>query len=298
MDITLQQERLQKTHRNDLLKIIALVTMFIDHLGMLYFPEHMIFRTIGRIAYPIFAYQIAIGFQMTSSRVRYGLRLFLFACIAQVPYLWFNPEVQFNFGSLNIMFTFFFALLALQCYEQGKYLFKPAVGESINVLKSIAALGYWLLMISIMVLPEMTRLKFGHGIEYGVFGILFVFLFYFLGRQKLPLLLGYICLSALSAYYSMARYYYSSAPSILTFFEAFTSYKVLFNYMTQGNNAIWSLTGVFFQSRSVMAIPIIWLGNYIDNLGQIKIHLNKYVGYWFYPVHISILVLVRVVLKQ
>ena len=258
----------------------------------------MIFRTIGRIAYPIFAYQIAIGFQMTSSRRRYGLRLFLFACIAQIPYLWFNPEVQFSFGSLNIMFTFFFALLALQCYEQGRNLFIRAVEESLNIPKIFAALGYWILMIGVMVLPEVTRLKYGHGIEYGVFGILFVFLFYFLGRQKLPLLIGYIGLSALSVYYNMARYYYSSAPSILTFLEALTSYKVLFSYMTQGNNAIWPLTGIFFQSRSVMAVPIIWLGNYIDGLGQINIHLNKYVGYWFYPVHIAILVLVKIILNQ
>lgn len=297
MELSEQPMVLQKSHRNDLLKIIALVTMFVDHLGMLYFPEEMAFRTIGRIAFPIFAYQVALGFKMTSSRVKYGLRLFSFACIAQIPYLWFNPEVQFEFGNLNVMFTFFFALLALQCFEQGKHFFSRAVAETKKISSGFTALGLWLLMISIMVMPEVTRIKYGHGVEYGMNGILFVFLFYFLGRQKLPLLLGYVGLSAFAAYYNMARYYYTSAPSIMNFFEAFTSFKVLTGYMSQGNNSLWQLTGIFFQSRSLMAVPIIWIGNYMDSLGLIKLRLNKYIGYWFYPVHIAMLLIIKVLLK-
>ena len=105
MEILEQVPSPQKSRRNDLLKIVALLTMLIDHVGYLYFPEEMIFRTIGRIAFPIFAYQVAIGFQKTSNRSRYALRLFVFALISQVPYFWFNPTLTFDWEGLNIMFT-------------------------------------------------------------------------------------------------------------------------------------------------------------------------------------------------
>lgn len=34
------------------LKLIAAVTMFIDHMGLILFPGQMIFRVIGRLAFP------------------------------------------------------------------------------------------------------------------------------------------------------------------------------------------------------------------------------------------------------
>lgn len=42
------------------LKIIALITMTLDHVGVQLFPECQMLRIIGRIAFPIFAYMIAI----------------------------------------------------------------------------------------------------------------------------------------------------------------------------------------------------------------------------------------------
>lgn len=53
------------------LKIIALISMTIDHIGLYLFPQYMIFRYIGRIAFPIFAYMIAEGCLYTKNRKRY-----------------------------------------------------------------------------------------------------------------------------------------------------------------------------------------------------------------------------------
>lgn len=44
----------------DLLKVIAILTMFIDHLGFFFYPDIEIFRVIGRTSYPLFAF--AIGY--------------------------------------------------------------------------------------------------------------------------------------------------------------------------------------------------------------------------------------------
>ena len=57
----------------NMLKIIAAVSMFIDHMGAVLFPGVMIFRILGRIAFPIFAFMIAEGCRYTKNRIKYFL---------------------------------------------------------------------------------------------------------------------------------------------------------------------------------------------------------------------------------
>lgn len=42
----------------DLLKVIAIVTMIIDHIGLFFYPDISLLRVIGRLAYPLFAFCI------------------------------------------------------------------------------------------------------------------------------------------------------------------------------------------------------------------------------------------------
>ena len=35
------------------LKLIAIVTMLIDHMGAIFFPQYRVMRIIGRIAFPV-----------------------------------------------------------------------------------------------------------------------------------------------------------------------------------------------------------------------------------------------------
>ena len=53
------------------LKIIALITMFIDHLGYAIFNKFSFFNYIGRVAFPIFAFQISEGFHYTKNVKKY-----------------------------------------------------------------------------------------------------------------------------------------------------------------------------------------------------------------------------------
>ncbi len=53
------------------LKLIALICMTVDHVGLILYPHLRILRIIGRIAFPIFAYMIAEGCRYTSNRARY-----------------------------------------------------------------------------------------------------------------------------------------------------------------------------------------------------------------------------------
>ena len=98
------------------LKIIAITTMFIDHIGavvlegklsdlgmaqamqtqeglqefmaqygVLYLID-MIMRLIGRMGFPIFCFLLIEGFIHTRSRLKYGRNLLLFALVSEVPF--------------------------------------------------------------------------------------------------------------------------------------------------------------------------------------------------------------------
>ena len=78
------------------LKWIAIVTMLIDHCAAVFGNEiiayfhsmvpYMCLRGIGRIAFPIFCFLLVEGYVHTSNRIKYGVRLFLFAIICEIPF--------------------------------------------------------------------------------------------------------------------------------------------------------------------------------------------------------------------
>ena len=45
-----------------MIKLLALLTMLIDHIGVILLKDIIIFRLIGRLAMPLYAYCIARGF--------------------------------------------------------------------------------------------------------------------------------------------------------------------------------------------------------------------------------------------
>lgn len=70
----------------NVLKILAAVTMTVDHVGMTLFPELPVLRFIGRLAFPIFAFMVAEGCAHTRSMGRYFLHMAVLALICQTTY--------------------------------------------------------------------------------------------------------------------------------------------------------------------------------------------------------------------
>lgn len=66
------------------LKMLALITMTIDHIGFIFFPPVWWLRAIGRLAFPIFAYMIAEGCRYTRHRMRYWGSIALLALVCDV----------------------------------------------------------------------------------------------------------------------------------------------------------------------------------------------------------------------
>ncbi len=68
------------------LKIIAAISMVIDHVGYLFFPRLSFLRILGRISFPIFAFFIAEGWHYTKSRGKYLFSVSLLGLVCQIPY--------------------------------------------------------------------------------------------------------------------------------------------------------------------------------------------------------------------
>lgn len=112
------------------LKLIACVTMLIDHIGAtLVIPTdaamlsgdttvawvHVIMRCIGRVSFPIFCFLLAEGAHYTRDPKKYALRLLLGALLSEIPYdlaffgkiTWDHQNVMLTlllgFGTVEVM---------------------------------------------------------------------------------------------------------------------------------------------------------------------------------------------------
>lgn len=63
--------RLRTNLDTDFLKLIAILSMLLDHIGAVFFPEHPAFRWVGRLAFPIFCYCMTVGLLYTRDIKRY-----------------------------------------------------------------------------------------------------------------------------------------------------------------------------------------------------------------------------------
>lgn len=161
------------------LKMIAMVTMFCDHLGYAIFNQLSYFNYIGRLSFPIFAFGISEGYSHTRSKKNYAMRLFLFGLVSQVPFMWFNSMFRVDF-TLNIFFTLLIGLIAIIGYEQCK-------NKSIGLL----------LVACLACTADFLKT------DYGSFGVLMIFIFHIFKDKKWLMNLSYIAL-CLIKYVSLA----------------------------------------------------------------------------------------------
>lgn len=99
----------------NVLKLVAAVLMFIDHVGLLLFPDTMVLRMIGRPALPIFAFFIAEGCRYTRSRGRYFLSVFGLGALCQLVYFLASGDTY-----LNILITFSLGIVVIYALQDVK----------------------------------------------------------------------------------------------------------------------------------------------------------------------------------
>lgn len=146
-----------------LLRVIACVAMLIDHIGYQY--GIVFFRQLGRIAFPIFVFLICNGYRHTSSPLRYGLRLGIFALISQVPFSLFCYNLLWQ-DKGNVFMTLF---LSLVCIWWADRFWKKKNLRYLAFLPAFVICALYYLQV--------------WDSDYGIRGILLALMFFFFARE-------------------------------------------------------------------------------------------------------------------
>ena len=165
------------------LKLIAVISMTCDHLSYLIFGHFSFLNYIGRIAFPIFAYQITEGYIHTRNLKKYFLRLFVFAIVSQIPFTLFYSMISSGLH-LNIFFTLLLGLLSIFIYDKlDKLPFEK------NIIHKIYQSFGLLIVIIFSLIANITKC------DYGYFGVLTIFAFYIFRNNKILMNFSFVILT-------------------------------------------------------------------------------------------------------
>jgi len=156
------------------LKIIAMIAMTCDHVGVQIFPHLIWLRVIGRLALPVYAYMIAEGCRHTRDRKRYFLRLFGMGVLCQTVYF-----VAMGSLYMCILITFSLSVILIGLMD--------AVEREKNARnwgKLFA--GTMLVFFLCSVLPDLLP-HTDYEVDYGLPGVLLPVLIYSAGTRGLLL---------------------------------------------------------------------------------------------------------------
>ena len=137
-DSMFSNQKMQFGLNGNTLKIIAAITMLIDHTGFLLFPQSVVLRVIGRLAYPIYAFMIAEGCRHTRNKLRYFIGIFVLAVLCQTVYFFVVRDLE-----LSILVTFSLSILLIYAWQFCRKCF-----EENDVFRGILSLA---LLVSLIV---------------------------------------------------------------------------------------------------------------------------------------------------
>lgn len=139
------------------LKLIACITMLIDHIGALFFPSILMLRVIGRLSFPIYCFLLAEGAAHTKHAGRYALRLFVCAVISEFPYdLAFNGELSLNSLTVMVSLLLGFGMLWAMGKTKSWWLKGAIIGIAVVVARYLGVSYGWrgILVIAVFALTR------------------------------------------------------------------------------------------------------------------------------------------------
>ena len=253
------EQKARKGLSGSTLKLIACITMLIDHIGAVIvwrmilqraeaqglvgmiigdelYSFYRILRDIGRIAFPIYCFLLVEGFQRTANKTKYALRLGLFALLSEIPFDLALSSHIFDAENQNVFFTLVIGLLSMIVAEKWNDVFGKAQAEG-GKKPSVIISG----LVELVVFGAGALLAEVLCTDYGAKGVLCVAVLYLFRRNKLS----------------------QTIAGALSF--------------------VWETT-------APLAFIPIW---FYDGRRGLKL---KYVFYLFYPLHLLILYLICIVL--
>lgn len=205
------------TIKGSTLKIIAVITMVIDHIGasvlQLMLAQRGILGTaafgiesiltleganrnlaiiwwvmrmiIGRIAFPIYCYLLVEGFLHTKNVAKYAMRLFVFAIVSEIPFDLALFQEIYGTRYQNVFFTLLLGLLGMWGITYiDKIVRKKKETQKLSQRLS-QRLCFWVGIIGTI---AVVALSLGTAellrTDYGAEGVAFILLLYLFHKQK------------------------------------------------------------------------------------------------------------------
>lgn len=252
------------------LKMIAIVTMLIDHIayvilerGILSSPgktfyDGLIFladlamRLIGRLAFIIFLFLLVEGFRHTSNVWKYAVRLLAFAVISEIP---FNIAVNgtvFSLGYQSVYVTLFLSLIMMIAFEKVQDVFSDNLPLHI--------------VLDILVFLCASAAAYFAHCDYTTLGIAMAAVMYFFRNNRYR---GFLVLACVIVLYT--------AVPVFLYNNGFVPYYVVSIF---GGSSPIELFGI---------VSFVFIRRYNGERGSFNF---KYAYYIFYPAHLLILGLI------
>lgn len=232
------------------LHIVAMILMLIDHMGYVLYPDLVVLRWIGRLAFPIFAFMIAEGARRTRSRKIYILRLFILAIISEVP---FNLMVSHSVGDIkhqNVVWTLLLGLILIDKLDPAEVKDRPS----------------WLRMISIyfwlIVIPAFAKV---FNTDYGLGGVILIIYMY-----------------AFLKFFDHRVIYVISSAFVMTTLALLVLNGFMYTVEIGSNR-------VMIPMQLLWVLSLVFICGYNGNKG-ISSKWFKWITYFFYPIHMMGLV--------
>ncbi len=301
--------------------MVALVTMFIDHVGAAvlsrledrsaaYHTPYLVSRYIGRLAFPIFCFLLVEGFLHTRSVAKYARNLFIFGLISEIPFnlalygKWIQLDIRyFLHGSLkgthqNVFFTLLIGLVMMAGMKLALEKEKWRPGNRFLVLPIAFLMGaaaVFLLSASALApVLSLTRYTFRFIMMAVIAGVGGVILALILGKNadvNRRISVAYAALAVLIA--CVAATWFAVDYGGFGVLVIAVMYVFQIRMRVAGFAAGCLLLTVMnpMECAAMLAVPLVALYN-----GQRGWKL-KYFFYLFYPLHFIFLYLVCIVLK-
>lgn len=146
---------------SDQLRYIALGAMLLDHLYVTVFPGQLWMNCAGRIAFPLFAFELVQGYIHTRDLRRYAARLLILALLSEIP---FNMAVGASLlfsQRQNVVWTLLAGLAVCLCAD------RLAAESAVS-----GRLPYLLGLLGALLLPGLLMT------DYGTDGVMLILLFW------------------------------------------------------------------------------------------------------------------------
>lgn len=193
-------ELIQKRLNGNQLKLIAVISMLIDHIGLeivgrgillrlpaetadyqKWYLVYLVMRTVGRMAFPIYAYLLVEGYTHTRDWKKYAARLGAFAILSEIPFDLLATGQMVSWSVQNVFFTLSAGLLMMKTLDLVRWsermISKPEIGSFLQFL----------------VIGMACVLSWSIKSDYDYAGILLIAIFFwFRGAPKKQCLTGFI----------------------------------------------------------------------------------------------------------